>query len=257
MNNQNSQAIEQIVYHAHEIDIDWDRITPEGDLYQGTLTEIKNAWRNYAVVDNAGNIWVSINGLRSILRLSKRGKKVANIIVDNRISEMDKRWINNKRYIRGTAVGKLIDENIQSSRTFSKRNYSRFAQSLYIEFVRNPILELIRARYWDTQEKKIGKLKETRINRLKITHDELTGEKINLRRSHFSHIRSISLYPELAIYPWNGLIIDAKIHHILSTEEIHDEESLRDICLKNNWRIDWLPKYNTYLTLAGYHTLIE
>ena len=244
--------LQQITFRALDLDIQWNKVEKDPYLNSPTLTEIQNAWKKYALVDSAGNVWVSTNGLKSILRLAKNGKNIANLIVDKFIPETDQRKIEGTRYVRGTTIGKLIDQNIQSSRSPKKREYSLYAQALYIHFVRDDKLKVIREKFWQSHEAKIKNLKSSRIRKEKVFKDELTGKRLSRRSCHFSHIRSVSLYPELAFYYWNGLIVNARTHKAITKADIHDEKGLLDFCEIKKWKMDWVGEYELRLSDAGF-----
>jgi len=56
----------------------------------------------------------------------------------------------------------------------------------------------LRAEFYEHLNRTIGYLKQRRINQLEIKQDELTGDPLHLKSCEFSHIRSVSLFPELA-----------------------------------------------------------
>ena len=244
--------LQQITHRALDLDIQWDKVEKDPYLNSPTLTEIRNAWKKYALVDSAGNVWVSINGLKSILRLAKNGKNIANLIIDKYIPECDQRKLDGVRYVRGTTIGKLIDQNIQSSKSASKREYSLYAQALYIHFVRDDKLKVIRHKFWQAREAQIKNLKSFRIRKKNVSRDELTGKRLYSRSCHFSHIRSMSLYPELAFYYWNGLIVNARTHKLITKEDIHDEKGLQDLCEYKKWKLDWMGEFKVNLSDIGF-----
>lgn len=255
MSNELQNFPAQISYKAHEIPIDWDSILKDKNLNPRTVKEIQNAWKNFAIIDGVGYVWVSIDGLRSILRLSKRDSVIHRLIYNMYVKKSDKRKIEGKEYIRGTALGKMIDMNIQGSFSFSKRDYSKYAQAIYLKISHHEYAENLRAKAGELWIKSRSSLKSTRIKRLGIVYDELTGDKLQ-SYSHFSHIRSVSLFPELSLFYWNGLIINPDVHKEITSQNVHNEEMLFNLCYKLSWRTNWLDPYKLDLQQIGYTPLI-
>ncbi len=258
MNNTTTFGLARIEKKVKDIHIKWDEIAEKYRLDSTTLTKIKNAWQNHAVVDNLGYVWLEFSGVGSVLRIVKRKK--AKYFVDNFISEYDKRTINGKTYIRGTVLGKMIDENIQGARTSKKRRYSKFSRDLYQIIVDHDVCENIRAISSEELVFALRKMKTERLKFLKGTKyediDELTLDDLE-KNAHFSHVRSVSLFPELALAVWNGLLVNSETHKLITKQNIQDEKQLVKLCKEKGWSTKWTKPFKAALENRGFKAFIN
>jgi hypothetical protein len=75
-----------------------------------------------------------------------------------------------------------------------------------------------------------------------IAQDELTQVPL-LPSSEFAHIRSCSIYPNLATSYWNGLIVNKDTHQIVTKNDINDERQLLELCQERGWNTRWHQRY--------------
>ncbi len=222
--------------------------------YPNTLKEIQNAWSRHAVIDNVGYIWVALKGFRSILRL---GNTNANEFYDFEVPDLDKRIIDGERYVRSTVIVAKLNNNISSGAySLSKRNYSKYSKALFTEYNEHPYLENIRANFLLEFKRKKKKLRNDRIVQFGLLNDELTGTKLNFNTCEFSHIRSVEMYPELALFVWNGLIVNRETHKVITRRQSQTEESLLKMCSEKGWSRRWLGRYQFDLGEFGYGALV-
>jgi hypothetical protein len=257
MNDTSHFELARIEKEVKEIEINWSKIAQKYNLNSRTLKQIINAWHNHAVVDNLGYIWLEIEGANCVLRIVKRKK--TRYVIDNFVSEYDKRVINGKTYIRGTALGKMIDENVQGARTSKKRKYSKFSRDLYQVIVDHEVCENIRHYAHEVKTSELRKMKSKRVNFLVGSEyegkDELTLKPL-ASHAHFSHIRSASLFPELALAVWNGLLVNQDTHDIITRKNIQDEKQLYGLCKEKKWSIKWTKPFTLGLAKRGFKALI-
>lgn len=249
-------SISRILYRAVDLDLDFDKIFIPKYITTHTqtgLSSIKNAWQKYAVIDNVGCVWVQTKGLKSILRLGRNYKE---FILFN-ISENHKRNIEGKPYVRVDAIGAELISNISSHQyELSKRNYSKYSLEILKALNENPLLDSIRENQRQLFLKSKNKLKQKRINEFGLINDELTGEKLEIRKCEFSHIRSIASYPDLALYTWNGLIVNQQTHSLITHSNVDNEESLQRLCYIHNWRKSWVGQFRNDIEDYGYKALV-
>ena len=99
--------------------------------------------------------------------------------------------------------------------------------------------KVLRYEFYEHLKRIIGSLKQKRINQFEIKRDELTGNPLHLKSCEFSHIRSVSLFPELAGFLENGLIINKTTHDKITSFRINDENELLQLCEQEGWSTDW------------------
>jgi len=258
MNDTAHFELARIEKEVKDIEINWSKIAQQYNLNRRTLKQIINAWHNHAVVDNLGYIWLEMEGANRVLRIVRRKK--TRYVIDHFVSEYDKRVINGKIYIRGTALGKMIDENVQGARTSKKRKYSKFSRDLYQMIVDHEVCENIRHYAHEVRSSELRKMKTKREKFLKGSKyegkDELTLKPLN-PDAHFSHIRSASLFPELALAVWNGLLVNQDTHDIITQKNIHDEKQLYSLCKERKWSVKWAEPFKLGLVKRGFKALIH
>lgn len=211
-------------------------------LNERTKVAIKNAWDRCAIIDNFGRVWVQSESVHTLLRTSQSNAKY--LIAG--VPDQDKSRYNNKLLIRGTAICQLLDFNIQNARSLQRENYIRYSELFYKAIRDCSKARELRAEFYEHLNRIISRLKQERINNLGISYDELTGDNLNLQTCEFSHIRSVSLYPELAGLFENGLIVNKEIHSIITQNSINDESELEQLCMLKNWGVNWLQDYGNF-----------
>ena len=118
-----------------------------------------------------------------------------------------------------------MDYNIQNARSLQRENYIRFSELFYRAIRDCSRARELRAEFYEHLNRTIGYLKQRRINQLKIENDELTGEPLHPKSCEFSHIRSVSLFPELSGLLENGLIVNKKLIQKLQKIELMMKKS--------------------------------
>ncbi len=210
------------------------------ELNKRTIKSISNAIGD-GIVDSKGFIWFDCNRLHTILRV--KTKNDAAYILE-KIDNKYKVDYNSRTYVRWSSllaiVGKRIEEN-------PKNDYLKLVLSILNEINNSNDVRVLQDKAKELQEKNIKKLKKQRIKNLKILKDELTNEKLDEKRAEFSHIRSVTMYPEFSEFIWNGLIVNKETHNIITSEAVNDEEQLYSLCFKKGWNIQWYDKYKEML----------
>lgn len=208
-------------------------------LNERTKVAIVNAWKQCSVLNSNGEIWLLSEKIHILLRTNKAN---ANYIISD-IPDEDKLLNGNKLYIRGTVINKILDESIQNARSLQRENYIRFSELFYRAIRDCDRARLLRAEFYEDTGKTKASLKQKKIKMFNILNDELTGEPLDYQKCEFSHIRSVSLFPELSGLLENGLIVNKKTHTEITKNGINDEKELLQLCKLNNWSIDWFFKY--------------
>lgn len=200
---------------------------------------IQNAWKNSCVLCNDGNIWVYTKNLHTILRTTK---DIAKYYVQQ-VSKNNKQKIDDDTIVKGCEIIYILDERLQNAGEIQKEKYLKYSNDTYSSIRDCDKAKLIRAEYYEMMKTYKNKLKKERIKKFTITKDELTNENLNKKNSEFSHIRSFSIYKDLATNIYNGLIVNKDTHKIITENKINDEDELYDLCEKQKWNIDWYEKY--------------
>lgn len=208
-------------------------------------TAIKNAWLAGAILDGAGRVWVNSKYLHVIIRTS-----VANAAyIIGGLMNHEKYLNGHDTYINGSTVFYLIDRNLQSARGIARENYIRLSELIYRAIRDSDVARLKRAEFYEHISRVISQLKNKRICDYRITSDELTGVPLNKATAEFSHICSVSLYPQLAAILENGLIVNKDTHDIITANSINDGEELLALCEAYGWNTDWYVHHNEMLRL--------
>ena len=221
-------------------------ITPKYDEEKynvKVINEIINAWKNGGNLDSYGRVWVDTYYLPRILRTNNTNAKY----LLGGISDRLKMVYDGREYVKGTEIGRLIDMGIQSADEISKEDNLRYSRDVYNSIVDSDTAQLLRARNMEQMKKEKKKLKKKRINEYNIEKDELTNEQLDIKTCQFSHIRSWSLYPELAINIDNGHIVNETTHDIITKYGINDEDELLALCIEMGWNTEWYQNYKNML----------
>jgi hypothetical protein len=221
---------------AKELQIDFPK--PDTGLDHSTSKSIYNAWMNTAVIDNYGMVWLLPDRLSEILRTSKANARY----ITAKISKQYKSEGAEGTYLHYAEVNKQLCEIIMSAGTTKREAYAEYSESIGMEIRNCAKAKLKRAQAYDAMKTAKRRLKKKRLQEFSIGHDELTGIPL-LPTSHFSHIRSCAIYPQLAACVWNGLVVNQDIHQIITDAYVNDEKELRNLCRARNWNTDWYHKY--------------
>lgn len=201
-------------------------------------TEISNAWRDSVLIDSKGWIWVKKEKLHSILRTSIHN---INFIV-MQIPDEYKRSYDGTPYIRGFKVMEQLIKAQEENGTGSRGINLEASKQYYEQIHMCDTVKMLRLDYDNQLKSNRSKLKKKRRNTYKITHDELTGEKLKWGYE-FSHIRSYSLYREFADHIDNGLLVNKEIHRQITECGINNEEELLRFCQDHQYKTNWYQPY--------------
>ena len=231
-----SKIKDLIIVKSYIKDIRYEMPKKAEELNRRTIKGISNAVGN-GIVDSKGFIWFDCSTLHTILRV--KTKNDAAYILE-KIDNKYKIDYNSRTYVRWSSllwvVGKRIEEN-------PKNEYLKLILSILEEISNSNDVKVLQDKAKELREKNIKKLKKQRIKELKIVKDELTNEKLDKKSAEFSHIRSVTMYPEFSEFIWNGLIVNKKTHNIITSETVNDEEQLYSLCFRLGWNIQWYDKY--------------
>jgi hypothetical protein len=200
-----------------------------------TKVAIANAWEKFTVLDNYGRVWINSKKVHILLRTNRDNAKY----IIGGVPDSDKYRDGKELYIRGSSIYQILDYNIQNARSLQRENYIRFSELFYQAIRDCSRARELRAEFYEHLNRTIGYLKQRRINKFKLEYDELTGKPLNLKSCEFSHIRSVSLFPELAGLLENGLIINKITHDKITQFSINDENELLELCELEGWSTNW------------------
>lgn len=208
------------------------------------IKKINNAIGS-GIVDSKGIVWFDCSKLHTIIRV-KTKNDAAYILetIDNKF----KTNYNNKTYIRWAGLVSILAKRIESN---PKNEYLKVVFDIVNEINKSNDIKVLQIEANDIQKKYIKKLKKQRIDLLNIVKDELTNEVLDKKTAEFSHIRSVTMHPEVSEYIWNGLIVNKETHSIITSECINDEDQLYILCYKNKWNISWYNEYKEKIKLMG------
>lgn len=201
-----------------------------------TVRKISNAI-GAGIVDNRGLVWFDCNKLHTILRV--KTKSDAAYILE-KINNKFKVVYNCTTYVRWTSIVAQIAERIEKN---PRNEYLQLVFNLLDEINNSSDIKLLQLKAKEIQEKNIKKLKKIRIKKYRIAKDELTNEKLYEKTAEFSHIRSVTMYPEFSEKIWNGLIVNKNTHKVITSEGINDEEQLYNLCYNKGWQVGWYSSY--------------
>lgn len=232
-----SSEIVLLPYSASDLTIKFEKPS-DSNLSLSHSKGIHNAWEKGTKIDPYGRIWICESELHNVLRTTRNNTRYFLL----KISDQYKIERDGKTYIKGSEVGRLLDEIIQSANTLSREGYARYSSEVYQAIRDCAPVQLIRAKYYEKVKQLKRGLKQTRKRKLKLKHDELTNLDLKIY-SEFSHIRSASLYLALADQYWNGLVVNKDTHKIITERNINNEDELLDLCNEYEWNTDW---YSTF-----------
>jgi hypothetical protein len=225
-------------------DLGLEFLDHEGGLAPGTLRGIFKAWIAASVIDQRGALWVKASQLHTILRTKK--DKARHLL--GGASKRDKVQMTGEglfggekvleTLIRSTKVCEWVNHSIQSPVASRTAEYLRYSEAVYRKVRDCDRAKVLRTEFREQLKSTQKNLKKQRVKRLKIKHDELTGVSLE-RSANFAHIRAACVYFEMADKDWNGLVINAETHLVLTKEGILDESELLQMCKKKKWKTDW------------------
>lgn len=232
MNKKNELA----VINSFIRDIRYNMPKKAEELDKRTIKTIYNAV-GAGVIDTKGIIWFDCSKLHTILRV-KTKNDAAYILetVDNKY----KANYSNSTYIRWSSLVAIIAKRVEEN---PKNEYLKLVLNILYEINNSNDVKVLQNDAKLLQEKNIKKLKKQRIKLLKISNDELTNEKLNKVKAEFSHIRSVTMFPEFSECIWNGFIVNKETHKIITNKCINDEDELYALCYENGWNVKWYDEY--------------
>ena len=212
-------------------------------LNKDTVTAIINAWNEITVIDSYGRVWVNSEKIHIVLRTTKENAlyMIAGLGDDKKYREGE------RLFVKGESICYLLDYGIQNARNILRENYIKHSQLLYLAIRDCSRARELRAEHYAYISKIIKSLKQKRINQFSIQYDELTGEFLHGSTAEFSHIRSVSVFPHLAGFVENGLIVNKTTHDKITSTSINDEEQLIELCNHYNWKTNWYSVYKNFI----------
>ena len=243
----NRNQLVPIFNQSHHIDYDLNS-NLSSEIYKPSAQMTLNAWQKGSLVDGMGQVWVFTDTLAQIWRTDA---STANVFIEG-IREHDKANFEGNNYIKYSAVIYRINELIQSPIAYKRKEYLRLSETIGITVRDSSPVENIQFKYREYIEEEKKKLKQKRINTHNISHDELTGEFLDITSAEFHHIRRQSTYPSMISLVWNGLIVNKQTHDMLTQGGVSDEVDLREVCVKNQWNTHWINIYEDNLELYNY-----
>lgn len=217
-------------------DIKYDMPKKAEELNKMTITKIKNAIGS-GIVDSHGIIWFNCSKLHTILRV--RTKSDSAYLLES-IDNKFKANYNNGNYICWSSLVAIIARRIEIK---PDNEYLRLVLSILNDLNEKSEIRLLQLNAKKIQETNVKKLKKTRIKKLKIVNDELTNQKLDKKTAEFSHIRSVTMYPELSEREWNGFIVNKITHTLITNAGVNDEDQLYKLCYTHGWNTSWYNKY--------------
>jgi hypothetical protein len=216
----------------------------QGGLAKGTLKGIFNAWIAASVIDQRGGVWVKASKLHTILRMKKDRARYLLGGADKRDKvQMTGEGVMGgekvlETLVRSSKVCEWVDHSIQSPVTSRTADYLKYSEAIYRKVRDCDRAKLLRAEFHQQLKSTQRNLKKLRVKRLKLKHDELTGEALE-KSANFAHIRAACHFFEIADKDWNGVVINEGTHLLLTKKGIFDEGELLHFCEKKKWKTDW------------------
>lgn len=232
-------------YELTQLDCVLEEITYNNPLVQQKVArEIKNAWDNGSYIDDWGRLWVHEKYLAQILRTTRANVKYEILGLS---SEKKYRIENSEILVRGDAVHQMIDYKLQNAGYIRREHYLRLSEMYYLAARDSKYARTIRYERYENIRENLKKMKQSRISYMNNSYDELTGQLLDSQSSEFSHIRSVSIYPELALYVENGLLVNKSTHKTITQYKINDENQLYSLCIELGWNCDWYDAFKNFI----------
>lgn len=232
----------ELVPITQYLKFDISTILPTASKNQNERTSksIQNAWGESIYLDQTvGSLYVKAEKLHTILRTGKKAN--AQYLVQT-MPEESKKCINNEVYIAAYEIIKILEKRIQET-PLKTREYLAYSQNIYTNVRELGEIKYEQQKIKETYKEMVKKLKNDRIKKMRIQKDELTGQKLEKKTAEFAHIRSQTMYIELAAHLHNGLIVNRKTHEMITQKDIHHEDQLFDLCIKMQWSTRWYEPY--------------
>lgn len=210
-------------------------------LSAGHLSSIVNAFWNNTLVCENGMIFIRISGLSTILRTGGSGAErpliysgVRGILPPAEILEFEGR-----EYISGPQLLSLLEYRRYGKRGVSAQ-YLRYAFDVYTAITRSGSVRDIQDVFLDRVSRDRHLLKKARVEQFEVTNCELSGIRFeSIDKVEFSHIDSVSAFPQRALDISNGLIVMKDIHRDITTRGIQDYEGMYAYCLEKGYSLRW------------------
>jgi hypothetical protein len=221
---------------AKELSVSFPSLPSNLDL--AAAKSIYNAWMETAVIDNHGEVWLLARRLGEILRTSKGNARYISDSIERQYRSQGAEGT----YFHYAEVNRRLSLIITAAGSTRREKYAEFSESIGMAIRSSDRAKLLRAEFYAAVDAGKKKLKSQRMKQLGIQFDELTGVRL-LPTCQFSHIKSCSLFPEVSLQQWNGLIVNRAIHKIITSAEINEEDALHDLCVKQGWQTNWYIPY--------------
>lgn len=233
MTNENKALV---AFGSYLKDLNYSKPKISSDLNKPTVKAIDNALGE-GIVDDKGRIWICAAKLHTVFRV--KTKNDARFLLQ-KVSDKDKATYDGSLYVRWASLISIVTARMERNPKNRYLNIVCDAVKLINEC--NDIM-VLRLKSNDAINKSIKTLKRIRIKEYTIKKDELTGKLLNKTKCEFSHIRSVTMYPDYALFSWNGLIVNHDIHKVITSYSINDEDELYALCYKNGWYTNWYSEY--------------
>lgn len=220
---------------AHGRDLRYRRPDAPRTSSPGVVVAIRRAWDDHALVDATGQVWVGAEGLHVILRTTPRRA----LHFFRWVARRDRVELEGRRYVRGWQVAQRIDRDLQACARLIRSEYLEFSEQHYHGVRNDTEAKLLRVRHQESLRQLSRRLKAERTKSLALKRDELTGEALEPRRSHFAHVLSRSVYPEYLDCVWNGIVVNASTHEVLSAADLVDHTELARFCTDRGFSTEW------------------
>lgn len=227
----------------------------EKKLNQRTLTEIRNAWLEGTRINiSDGKIWLDAERVHSVLRIDKASASKWVIYLPDHL----KTEINGYKYVDSVALVASLHEKMPLSRDGYHRSYREVSWAILTALRNSPQAKEVHQLIRLDVDKSLSSLKKKRIEKYRLAYDELTGETLT-NMSEFSHIRSKNVYPQLALFIWNGLVVNSSTHRVITDNQVCDEQALLELCWKKDWNTSWYGDFYQNREKSGciYNTLFD
>lgn len=206
------------------------------------------AWADGSMVDPEGNIWLDMDVLFPIIRVSS--------LVDMARfapGKAEQAKLEDRLFLRGQKVARVIDNVVAKvDRNNGKRELrlalnAEISKELYLIIRNSDRARRRQNSFYDSLREKREELKSARIRRNRITNDELTGEPMTSAEAEFAYVRMPSLYKELVGNPENGLVVKKETFATIRKGNVADERELGRLCDRHNWSKEWYKNYASSL----------
>jgi len=212
-------------------------------LDAGSARRTFNAWELGSCTDGLGQVWVDEQHLSEIWRTDKA---TAAYFVGG-IRHGDRANFSGRQFIKYSAVVYRLNELLQGAIPDKRREYLRLSEIIGQHARDSSQAEVLRLKNTESVNDSKRRLKTDRIRLYGINSDELTDEPLDLVSCEFHHVRRQSGHSDLISMVWNGLIINIATHRLITSNNISDEEQLREFCIRMCWSLSWYQIYREKL----------